>query len=120
MENVQYPVLEVALFRLNENATAQDVEATMGAVAHFLRQQPGFIRWRHAVEPSGTRMDIAEWASLDEAKAAAEKAMQAPECAPYFAHLDHSGMQFFHFHTLSVVEAIKARFDFCPGFANTA
>ena len=107
MENVQYPVLEVALFRLNENATDQAVEESLGGITRFLQQQPGFIRWRHASEPNGMRMDMVEWASLEQAQTAAAKAMQEPACQPYFAHLDQSGMQFFHFHTLAVAEAMK-------------
>jgi hypothetical protein len=81
-------VLEVVTFRLAPGASGNTIDAGNAAIATFLRERPGFVARRLAKRPDGSYLDIVEWASLAEAKSAADNIMSAPGVAAFMQAID--------------------------------
>lgn len=64
--------LEIVSFRL-KNADKAAFLGANDAVNAWMRRQPGFLQRQLGLEPDGTWTDIINWASRDEALAAAEQ-----------------------------------------------
>ena len=89
MESQTEKVLELVVFRLGEGATRDELLGTVGAVSEWIGEQPGFLSREllHDNE-SGRWIDLAWWRTLEDAQAAAEKAMTSETCAPMFSLID--------------------------------
>ncbi len=82
-------VLELVVFKLNEGVTAEHLLATVDPVSEWIAEQPGFVSRQLAHDAEGERwVDVVWWETLDDAKAAAERAMSSESCAPMFALID--------------------------------
>jgi heme-degrading monooxygenase HmoA len=81
--------LEIVVFKLNEGATREQLLATAGPVSDWAAEQPGFVSRELAYDAEGDRwIDVVWWESMEEAHAAAERAMSSESCAPMFALID--------------------------------
>jgi hypothetical protein len=90
-------VLELAIFRLKEGATREQLLGTVDAVSEWARSQPGFIsRDLTYVDDNDTWIDVLWWENLQAAHAAAEVAMTSESCAPMFALIDMEATQMLH------------------------
>jgi hypothetical protein len=78
--------IEVVVYKVKNAETAHDLRRAMRPrVAAF----PGFLGW-HAVtsaEDPALFTDIVTWRSLADARAASEKVMTDPACAPFMAEI---------------------------------
>lgn len=65
------PVIETVIFRLLDGLSQEQfLEAALQATA-FMTERPGFLRRRLSCEQNGTWIEHVEWASMEDAKAAA-------------------------------------------------
>lgn len=90
-------VVELAIFKLKDDATREQLLETAGAVSEWARRQPGFVSrdLTYSAE-SDTWIDVVWWESIDAAHAAAEAAMTSESCAPMFGLIDLEGTQMLH------------------------
>jgi hypothetical protein len=90
------PVAEIVTFRLvpgvTDDAFLDAARATEAAVA----AQPGFLRRTLSRDETGLWTDHVEWASLEQALAAAEAVTQLPEFGPFAGAIDLSGLTIRH------------------------
>ena len=90
-------VVELAIFRVKEGVTREQLLGTVDAVSTWARRQPGFLsRDLTCSADDGTWIDVIWWESLDAAHAAAEAAMTSESCAPMFGLIDLEGTQMLH------------------------
>ena len=79
-------VLELAVFKLRDGATPDDLLATADAVSDWLATQPGFISRELSHDAEGERwIDVVWWTTMRNALEAAELAITSAQCAPMFA-----------------------------------
>src|SRR5829696_7028285 len=89
MSSPVHKVLELVVFGLREGASREDVLATSEAVSGWAGRQPGFISRELSYDAEGDRwIDVVWWKTLDDARAAADRAMTSESCAPMFALID--------------------------------
>jgi hypothetical protein len=82
-------VLELVVFKLNEGVSREQLLGTVDAVSAWIGEQPGFISRDLAYDAEGDRwVDVVWWMTMDDAQAAAERAMMSDSCAPMFALID--------------------------------
>jgi hypothetical protein len=90
-------VLEIVVFRLIGGVSGEQFLATSGGVSSWALEQPGFISRQMLYEGEGDRwIDLVWWASLEDARAAAERAMSSQSCAPMFSLIDVQSTQMIH------------------------
>jgi heme-degrading monooxygenase HmoA len=78
--------IEVVVYKVKNAETA---EAARRAMKPHVAGFPGFLGW-HAVTSADDKSvftDIVTWRSLAEARAAGEKVMSDPECAPLMSEV---------------------------------
>jgi hypothetical protein len=89
--------VEIAIFKVKEGITSDQLLATVDAVSEWAKRQPGFIsRDLTYSADSDSWIDVIWWESLDAASTAAELAMTSESCAPMFAVIDLEGTQMLH------------------------
>lgn len=82
-------VLELVVFKLGAGASREDFVGTVHAVSSWIAEQPGFVSRSLVEDREGARwIDVVWWRSIEEAEAAAERAMSSPSCAPMFSLID--------------------------------
>ncbi len=82
-------VLELVVFTLREGVSRDDFLATVEAVSRWIADQPGFVSRELVYDGDADRwIDVVWWRTLEEAHAAAERALSSPACAPMFAFID--------------------------------
>jgi hypothetical protein len=90
-------VLELVVFKLNEGVSRDQFLATNDTVSSWIRQQPGFISRELSYDAVGGRwIDILWWDSMENAGAAAERAMTSESCTPMFALIDMESTLMLH------------------------
>ena len=90
-------VLELAVFKLNDGVTREQFLATNDAVSRWISEQPGFISRDLSHDAEGDRwIDIVWWETMEQAAAAAERAMTSESCAPMFASIDMQSLLMVH------------------------
>lgn len=90
------PVLEIVTFRtVNGTDPGAFLSAARGTEA-MLRDRDALIRRFLTVDDTGLWTDVIEWASMEEALAAAEAIMQSPEFAPFGAMIDATTVEMRH------------------------
>lgn len=90
-------VVELAIFKLKEGVTREQLLETVDAVSEWARRQPGFVsRDLTYSAQDDTWIDVVWWESLDAAHAAAEAAMTSESCAPMFGLIDLEATQMIH------------------------
>jgi hypothetical protein len=78
--------IEVVVYKVKN---AQTAAAARRAIRPHIEAFPGFLGW-HAVtsaEDPSVFTDIITWKSLAHARAAGEKVMSDPECAPFMGEI---------------------------------
>jgi hypothetical protein len=82
-------VLELVVFKLNPGVTREQFVATLDPVSQWIASQPGFVSRELSYDAEGNRwIEVIWWETMDQAGAAAERAMTSETCAPMFALLD--------------------------------
>jgi hypothetical protein len=90
-------VLELVVFKLREGVTREQFLGTDEAVSGWISKQPGFLSHELLYDADGDRwVELAWWKTLDEARAAAEKAMTSETCAPMFVLIDEQSSLMLH------------------------
>jgi hypothetical protein len=90
-------VVELAIFKLKDGVTRDQLLATVDGVTEWAKRQPGFVsRDLTYSDESDTWIDVIWWESADAAHAAAEAAMTSESCAPMFGLIDLEGTQMIH------------------------
>ena len=90
-------VVEVVVFSLNEEASAEQLLASNEGVEAWAKTQPGFLsKELFHVADQDKWVDIVRWESMEAAHAAAEAAMNSESCAPMFALIDTESTLMLH------------------------
>jgi antibiotic biosynthesis monooxygenase (ABM) superfamily enzyme len=90
-------VLELVVFRLNEGVSREQFLGTNDAVSTWISKQPGFISRELSYDAEGDRwIDVLWWGSMENAAAAAERAMTSESCMPMFALIDMESALMLH------------------------
>jgi antibiotic biosynthesis monooxygenase (ABM) superfamily enzyme len=90
-------VLELVMFKLAPGAQRERFMEASDAVSRWVSGQPGFISRELSHDAEGDRwIDVVWWRSLEEAQAAAERAMSSEDCAPMIAMTDMESVLMVH------------------------
>jgi hypothetical protein len=90
-------VLELVVFKLKEGVTREQFLGADHAVSRWISEQPGFVSHELLHDADGDRwVEQVWWETMDEAHAAAEKAMTSETCAPMFAMIDEEPSLMLH------------------------
>jgi hypothetical protein len=90
-------VLELVVFKLNEGISHEQFLATNNAASTWIGKQPGFISHELAYDAEDDRwIEVAWWETMENAHAAAERAMTSESCAPMFALIDMDSTLMLH------------------------
>src|SRR5687768_9656419 len=82
-------VLELVVFHLRGGTSREELLGTVDAVSSWIAEQRGFVARSLVEDREGGRwIDVVWWQSMEEAQAAAERAMSSESCAPMFALID--------------------------------
>lgn len=98
------PVAEIVTFRLAAGVSDDAFLAAARATQGFVEAAPGFVSRRLSRGGDGTWTDHVEWASKDQAKAAAEALMADPAALPFLQAIDPDSVAMRH-------EALLMRMD---------
>jgi hypothetical protein len=81
--------LELVVFKLAEGVPRERFLETVDGVSAWAREQPGFISRDLSYDAEGDRwVEVVWWRTMDDAHAAAERAMQSEACAPMFGLIE--------------------------------
>jgi hypothetical protein len=90
-------VLELVVFKLSDGATREDLLAAVDAVSGWLKDQPGFISRELSYDAEGDRwIEVIWWSTMEDAHAAAERALTSEACTPMFALIDEESTLMIH------------------------
>jgi hypothetical protein len=90
-------VLELVVFKLAAGVRRDRFLTTVDRVSHWISRQPGFISRELSYDPEGDRwIEVVWWSTLQDAQAAAERAMTSESCAPMFALIDMESTLMLH------------------------
>lgn len=90
-------VVEVAIFRLRDGVTHDQLLGTVDAVSGWARSRPGFLsRELTYSRDDDSWIDVIWWESIEAAHAAAEAAATSESCAPMFALIDSDSVRMLH------------------------
>ena len=82
-------VLELVVFKLKESVTREQFLGTVEPVSAWISEQPGFVSRELSYDAEGERwIEVVWWRTMEDAHAAAERAMTSESCAPMFALID--------------------------------
>ncbi len=93
--------IELVLYKLKDGIGETAFSEISTTTNNWLAQQPGFITRRHGIKDDGERVDYVEWESMEDAKAAGEKFMNAPELRPFIEATDMSSVTMRHFELVA-------------------
>lgn len=99
-------VIETVRYRLKEGATTEEAVAAWEESQSFARAQKGFLGRKIAVTDKGDFLDHVEWASMDDAKAAASNfdPGKYPELLGLMKVLDETTMVMTHYTVMGSTE----------------
>jgi antibiotic biosynthesis monooxygenase (ABM) superfamily enzyme len=90
-------VLELVVFKLNEGVSREQFLGTNEPVSAWIAKQPGFISRELSYDAEGDRwIDVLWWETMEEAAAAAERALMSESCTPMFGLIDMDSMLMLH------------------------
>ena len=82
-------VLELVVFNLRSDTLREELVGTVHAVSSWIAEQPGFVSRSLVEDREGGRwIDVVWWRSMEEAEAAAGRALSSESCAPMFGLID--------------------------------
>jgi hypothetical protein len=90
-------VLELVVFKLVVGVSREQFLGTVDAVSTWAKEQPGFVSRELSHDADGDRwIDVVWWETIQDARAAAEKAWTSASCAPMFALISEEGSLMLH------------------------
>ena len=95
-EHAGKPVMETVTFKLNEGTSRDEFAEAARGMNDWVAAQPGFVRRRLSCTEDGTWVEQIEWASMDDAKAAAAKIGREPGNAPFLTAIDGPSAKLMH------------------------
>lgn len=104
----QVKVIEMVLFKVNENINPEEAQKELKTLNDFLANQEGFISRKTAIAEDGHYLDIIFWTDLTSAKTASDKAMQDPKIVKVFSNIHQEEMIFKHFKVFDDTDQINA------------
>ncbi len=110
MAHDQGHVVEIAIFKVKDGVSREHLLSTVDAVSEWAKRQHGFLSRDLTYSPdSDSWIDVIWWKNLDDAHAAAERAMTSESCAPMFAAIDLEATQMLHGESVipSVVDEVE-------------
>ena len=90
------PVAEIVTFRLAAGVSEGEFLSAVRATEGFVEAAPGFVSRRLSRGEDGTWTDHVEWASMDQAMAAAEALMADPTALPFLMAIDPDSIAMRH------------------------
>lgn len=93
-------VIELATFKLMPEVTDEQLRVVLADSNRWLASQPGFVLRRHGTGED-RRIDYVEWESMADAKAAADRLLNAPEAQAFMATIDPTTVVMLHFEMIS-------------------
>lgn len=106
----QAKVIEMVLFKVNENINPEEAQKELITLNDFLAKQEGFIERKTAIAEDGHYLDIVYWTDLTLAKTASEKAMQDQNVTKVFSNIHQEEMIFKHFKVFNDTDQINAKY----------
>ena len=101
-------VLELVVFKLGDGVSREQFLGTVDGVSHWASRQPGFISRELSYDAEGDRwIEVVWWKTMDDAQAAAERAMSSESCVPMFALIDEESTLMLH-GALAIPPAVAA------------
>src|SRR5215210_4112160 len=95
--DMESKVLELVVFELAPGVSREQFLDTVDALSDWARRQPGFISRELSHDAEGDRwIEVVWWKTMDDAKAAAERAMRSESCAAMFALIEMESAQMIH------------------------
>jgi len=88
--------IEIVTFKLTEGTNEATFLKASEIVTKFAKSCDGFVKRQLSKADDGSWMDYVEWATLEDAKAAAAKFGQQSELGPFMAYLDGSSINLKH------------------------
>ena len=89
-------VMETVTFKLNEGTGRREFADAARTMNAWVEAQPGFVRRRLSCTDDGTWVEQIEWASMDDARAAASKIGKEPANAPFLQAIDGPSAKVLH------------------------
>jgi hypothetical protein len=89
-------VVEIAMFKLKEGVDRDAFLATVEPTAAWLKSRPGFVRRELLEDREGQWIDLVHWSTLDDALAAGEDLMAAPEARGLLDAIDPTTVRMLH------------------------
>lgn len=90
-------VLELVVFKLRPGTDREHFLGTVEPVSRWAAEQPGFVSRELVHDADGDRwIDAVWWRSMEEAQAAAERAMTSEACAPMFGLIEEESTLMLH------------------------
>jgi quinol monooxygenase YgiN len=86
---------EIVLYRLKPDTNRDRFLAISAQATAWLQQQPGYLG-RELLADDGQWVDLVQWASMDDALAAANAFMDVPEAAAFMALVDPDSVRMLH------------------------
>lgn len=97
MASPEAKVVELVVFQVRDGVTREQLLETVDPVSAWIAGQPGFLSRDLAYDREGDRwIDVIWWRTLEDAHAAAERAMSSEACAPMFALIDMESALMLH------------------------
>ena len=97
MEASATKVLELVVFKLHQGVSREQFLGTNSAVSTWISKQPGFLSRQLSYDAEGDRwIDLLWWDTMENAGAAAQRAMTSESCAPMFALIDMESALMLH------------------------
>jgi hypothetical protein len=97
-------VVELVVVGLRPGTSGEEFLGTVDAVSSWIAEQPGFVSRSLVEDRDGGRwIDVVWWRSMQEAQAAAERAMSSASCAPMFGLIDMESTLMVHGERLHAV-----------------
>lgn len=97
-------IVELVLFKKNNEISQAEAENQMSELNEFISKQSGFISRKTSVSDDGEFLDIVFWTDLESATIASEKAMKNPKTLKTFEVIDEKSMTFKHFSIFNEIE----------------
>ncbi len=88
--------VEAALFRLRPGTDRVAFLTAAEAVTIDLRRMPGYLDRELSEGDDGRWLDLVHWASMDEARRAADAILHAPGSRPFMEMLDPESITLLH------------------------
>lgn len=95
-------VIETVTFRLVDETEPGTFEAHADGASMWIKQQPGFVSRCLSSNDDGLWIEHIEWATLDDARAAAQRIGTSDAARPFIAAIDGTSVTMHHTRVMVV------------------